>query len=151
MQWYRTLRRVTEDDRLDLDVMLLDHRHPEDALAAITGMITNLLENGWQEELMCMLARAAMPGQMDAPRIKAMIALLLFCYMYDQPTRLSHKLHEALLDMLEQPQQRETALTVLRNMNNVKQAVMFVGGKKLPLHQTFIYHLVAVGIENQIE
>lgn len=149
MQWYRSLRRVTEDDRLDLGVMLIDRHHPEDALAAITGIITNTLENGWQEELMCMLAWAAMPDREDKVRTKAMIGLLLFCYMYDQPTRLSHKLHEALLDMLEQPQQREMAINILRSLNDIKQAVMFVGGKKVPMRQTFIYHLVVVGINNQ--
>lgn len=148
-QWYRQLSRVTEDDGLDLDALLLDKRHPEDALAALYGLATNLLENGFREEIILLITQCAHPDCHQLVRERALYSLIIACTMFDSQVRLSRDIQDSLLSLLEPVETRLQAWNTLRMIDKAHDAVLFIGGKKTPLRKTLIYHLVVVGEDMQ--
>lgn len=149
MQWYRQLSRVTDDDGLDLEAMLLDKRHPEDASAALYGLSTNLLENGFQEDIILLIAQCAHPDCNHKVFARAIFSLVIACIVFDTQVRLSIAIQDALLSLLEHELVRTNALKALKTVDSVQDAIFFVGRKKTPVRKTLIYHLVAVGQDMQ--
>ena len=143
INWYRDIERVSKDDKADFEVMLLDHRDPADASAALLGLTLNLVKQGFREDVMNLLFDATSSENAKAVQLQALTHLVLLCEIYDEEIRHSRDMQERLLDMLAV--HRKTALKVLARSHTLQEAVKEVPPEKV--RDTLLYRLVVVGEE----
>ena len=140
--WYKQLQRVSRDDKADFEVMLLDKRNPEDAVAAVTGMMMNLIDSGFKEDVLLLLIDGTREENASLVRHHSIVEVLQMCLLFDAQIRRSRDVQEALLEMIAQHQ--ELALQVLHKMYILNTRLL----KQLSpvdVKQTLIYRLVVVG------
>ena len=143
INWYRDIERVSKDDKADFEVMLLDHRDPADASAALLGLTLNLVKQGFREEVMNMLFNATASDNARAVQLQAVTHLILLCEIYDKEIRRSRDMQERLLDMLAV--HRKTALKMLARSHTLQEATEQIPPEKI--RGTLLYRLVVVGEE----
>ena len=141
IDWYRDIERVSKDDKADFEVMLLDHRNPADASAALLGLTLNLVKQGFREDVMNLMFDATSSDNARAVQLQAVTHLILLCEIYDQEIRRSRDMQERLLDMLEV--HRQVALKVLARSNTLQEATGQIPPDKV--RDTLLYKLVVVG------
>ena len=56
------------DDKADYEVMLLDHNNTDDAVAAVTGLMLNLLRGTYREDVLLLLIEGTRGG--NAPLVQ---------------------------------------------------------------------------------
>ncbi|MBR1923242.1 MAG: hypothetical protein IJ838_05795 [Paludibacteraceae bacterium] len=145
MTWYRQLQSPTDDDRADLEVMLMDRDDPSDAMSAIMGLISNLLQNGFREGVYCLLLVGAQKDNALPVKAQSMGAAIFIAVVYDDAIRQSNVAQEALLDVLAE--QHDEALWALRRYSQLRKHMIVMGGRQKDIRQTLIYHLIVVGEE----
>lgn len=146
--WYKNLTRVSKDDKADYEVMLMDKENTDDAVAAITGMLLNLLQGTYKEDVLLLMIDGTRRENALLVQYHSMVEVLQMCLLYDKQIRRSRDVQEALLNMLEH--QQSMAIELLHKM--------FVLNKKLlsnlvsqDLHSSLIYRLVVVGERQQAQ
>ena len=144
LNWYLNIQQPTDDDRADLQVMLMDKQHPSDASSAVMGIITNLLQHGFRESLYSMLLMAASKQNAPVVKSRALGAAIFVGTLYDDALRASAAAQEDLLDLLVE--QSEAALFALCRISTMRKNMIIMGNVK-NLRQTLIYRLVVVGDE----
>ncbi len=145
--WYANLTNPTGDDQADLDVMLMDKNNPQDAQSAVSGLIRNLLMNGFREPVFRLLISGARKQNAIVVRAKAMAAVIFIATAFDEMIRQSQALQEDLLDMLEN--QHDEALLALTHYAQMRKHMIIMGKPQKPLRQTLIFSLIVLGDEEQ--
>jgi len=145
INWYRDIERVSKDDKADFEVMLLDHRDPTDASAALLGLTLNLVKQGFREEVMSLLFDATETDNVLIIQLQALSHLILLCEIYDTQLRRSRDMQERLLDMLSV--HGENALKILIRTHQLQQLLHTQADKSTThdIRSTLIYKLVVVG------
>ena len=148
MEWYRGLSRISQDDKADFDVMLLDHKNPTDATSAMLGIALNLSERGVRYDIMSLLFDAAKTENSPLVQQQAISNILTLCWICDDTVRQDKDLQESLLDMIadhtDECMQHLHFVYMLHNKNIRK-------GHIKNLNETLIYRLIVVGEKAQEE
>lgn len=145
--WYANLTNPTDDDRADLGVMLMDTQNPQDAHHAVTGLIQNLLMNGFREPIFRLLIMGANRENALPVRSKALAAVIFLAATFDDLIRQSQPLQEDLLDMLEN--EHHEALLALKHYAMMRKHMIVMGRAQKPLRQTLIFSLIVLGDDEQ--
>lgn len=147
------------DDKADYEVMLLDHNNTDDAVAAVTGLMLNLLRGTYREDVLLLLIDGTRGENAPLVQYHALVEVLQMCILYDQQIRRSRDVQEALLDMLETHSGR--ALDFLHKMYIVNRGVLrqllsslLTQDSSSPqqvkeLRSTLIFQLIVVGEKAQ--
>lgn len=141
--WYTRIQVPTYDDIEDLRVMLLDMHDNADAHAAIDGISNNLLENGWNEELMLLLTMGCMPNVEPEIMDKSMLILVLFLIMYDDTFRLSKAVIDSVLEIISYPDCQDQMFQYLSMIDQTKNAFRILDFHSLDIHHSLLYELVS--------
>ena len=141
--WYANLMNPTSDDRADLEVMFMDKNNTQDAQLAITGLIQNLLMNGYREPVFRLLIAGAKKENALAVKAKALAAVIFIAATFDEQVRQSQVLQEDLLDMLEE--QNHEALLAISHYAQLRKHMIIMGKPQKPLKQTLIFSLIVLG------
>ena len=141
--WYANLMNPTSDDRADLEVMFMDKNNTQDAQLAITGLIQNLLMNGYREPVFRLLIAGAKKENALAVKAKALAAVIFIAATFDEQVRQSQVLQEDLLDMLEE--QHHEALLAISHYAQLRKHMIIMGKPQKPLKQTLIFSLIVLG------
>lgn len=144
LHWYRSLTQVSQDDRADFEIMLLDKKNPKDALVAINGLTMNMMEHGYNKGVFSLLLTAARADNVKAVRLGALGTALFGLTLYDDAFRQSQDIVEQLLDVLAED--GEMAYTILLTLWKAKKTIRIIGPQK-DLRDTLVYKLVVVGQE----
>ena len=145
--WYANLINPTPDDTADFEVMLMDKSNTEDAQQAVTGLIQNLLLNGFREPVFRLLIMGAKSQNALAVRAKALAAVIFLSTTFDELVRQSPTLQEDLLDMLEN--EHEEALLALKHYSQMRKHMIVMGRPQKPLNQTLLFSLIVLGNDEQ--
>jgi len=157
--WYRQIDRVSMDDKADYEVMLLDHNNTDDAVAAVTGLMLNLLRGTYREDVLLLLIDGTRGENAPLVQYHALVEVLQMCILYDHQIRHSRDVQEALLDMLETHGER--AIDFLHKMYVLNRGVLRqllssllspnspYSNQVSDLRSTLIFQLVVVGQRGQ--
>ena len=140
MTWYQNLKKVTIDDKADLEVMLLDQHHHTDALSAVLGVLSNLVQNGFRADLFELLSMAARPNNLLSVRTMAINGIVVVSILNDAKLRQCPDAIESILNILVEQQRIALASLITFNMSSKQLPTPFVNIRK-----TLIYRLVVVG------
>ena len=140
--WYRSLRQVTDDDRADFQVMLYDKKHKEDAMNAILGIRKNLLQNGFNADLIHLLLNATHTDNLPIVRIEGLSTAIFALIFFDQEFRRDGALVEHVLDVLTES--HSEAVKILQTAFLMRAHVM-VSGRPVNIRESLIYRLIVVG------
>lgn len=141
--WYANLSNPTSDDRADLEVMFMDKNNTQDARLAVTGLIQNLLMNGYREPVFRLLIAGAKKENALTVKAKALAAVIFIAATFDEQIRQSQALQEDLLDMLEE--QHHEALLAISHYAQIRKHMIIMGKPQKPLKQTLIFSLIVLG------
>ena len=144
INWYRDIERVSKDDKADFEVMLLDHRDPADASAALLGLTLNLVKQGFREDVMNLLFDATAEDNALIVQMQALTHLILLCEIFDSEMRHSRDMQERMLDMLAL--HGETTRKLLARTHALLQQAG-AGSTNYDVRDTLIFHLAVVGEE----
>jgi len=142
LNWYRQLTAVTSDDKADFEVMLMDKRNTTDARCALMGMMMNILEVGFNPDVMNMLFAATGKDINHSIQFQAMTALCIGFVLHDPSIRQYPELIERMLDLLAE--QREQLIGIVCSLNTLNRHMLTIG-KKPDIRQSLLYRLVIVG------
>ncbi len=143
-EWYTRIYIPSYDDIEDFRVMLLDMDDHSDANAALDGIATNLLENGWKEDLMQMLVMASRPDCEPQITDKAMLYLVTFLILYDSIFRQCKQMIDSVLDILSYLESREQMHHYLTIMERSNSALKIMDLKCVDIHKSLIFDLASV-------
>ncbi|MBP5476453.1 MAG: hypothetical protein J6Y00_02035 [Paludibacteraceae bacterium] len=143
--WYANLTNPTSDDKADFEVMLMDKNNTRDAQLAVTGLIQNLLMNGYREPVFRLLISGARKENALNVKAKALAAIIFIAATFDEQMRQSQALQEDLLDMLEE--QHNEALLAMNQYAQIRKHMIIMGKPQKPLRQTLIFSLIVLGNE----
>lgn len=142
--WYSNIQSPTDDDRADFEVMLMDIDHPSDASNAVQGIIVNILQNGFRDNMYSLLLLGAKKENASAVKARSLTAAIFIASAYDDNIRRSPAIQEQILDLLAE--QQEEALYALCRIGAMRKHMIIMGNVK-NIRQTLIYKLIVVGEE----
>jgi len=140
--WYAQLTKVSMDDKADLDVLLLDKKHPEDAIEAIEGIKKNLMQGLYKEDLLLLLLDCTKGDVPPLVQRHAIVDATHLCLIYDEQIARSRVIQEAILEMLSYHQ--DIVVTTLRKMYDL-QKIIQRHDFQAEIQRSLIFHLAVVG------
>lgn len=140
LSWYQNLKAVSADDKADFEVMLMDRHHDADAVSATVGIMTNLMQNGFESGKFNLLTQAAQSDNLMTVRSLAINGIVLISLLYDPQVRQSADTVENIQDVLVN--QQSVALAALITFN---AGFKHLSAPALDVRKTLIYRLVVVG------
>ena len=142
--WYRSLRQVTDDDRADFRIMLYDKKHKSDAMNAILGMRQNLLQNGFNADIIHLLLDATHKDNLPAVRFEGFSTAVFALIIFDESFRRDGALAEHVLDVLAT--YHTEAVSVLQTAFMMRGHIL-ISGHPIHIKSTLIYRLIVVGAD----
>lgn len=138
--WYRDLNKASQDDKADFEVMLMDKHHDSDAVSAVLGIMTNQMQNGFEESLFRLLTKAAKSDNLVTVRGLAINGIIIVALLNDHQIRQNAEIIEDILDALVDQQTIALAALIAFNTSFKRMAM-----RMIDIRQTLIYRLVVVG------
>lgn len=145
LNWFSHIRVVTEDDKADFAVMLLDHNNTDDAYDALMGIQMNIFKHGLNLGLLDLLLLAAQPDNAERIRDLGLFVLIGSMILYDDAIRKQEDFIEQFLEILSYEQ--ETAFDFMCQLGFIRSHMIVIGAPMKDIKDTLVYQLIVVGEE----